>query len=123
MLFIINAIEHIWDSFLSWSDCVLYLILCVSESTLKKQVDKEQTTLQQSIHKNSALISEKDLQLENLRSEVRIQFMVVFIYCTQTQITNYVKLDVVCPWRYLLFKCMYSFTGATIAAITLAGVI
>lgn len=79
IVIMINAIEWVWDSFLSWSHCVLYLILCVSESILKKQVDKEQATLQQSIHKNSALISEKDLQLENLRSEVRTQFIVVFI--------------------------------------------
>lgn len=43
-----------------------------SESTLKEQFDKEKATLQQSIHKNSALISEKDQQVENLRSEVRL---------------------------------------------------
>lgn len=43
-----------------------------SESTLKEQLDKEKAALQQSIHKNSALISEKDQQVENLRSEVRI---------------------------------------------------
>lgn len=43
-----------------------------SESTLKEQLDKEKDALQQSIHKNSALISEKDKQVQNLRSEVRI---------------------------------------------------
>ncbi|XP_068560112.1 CAP-Gly domain-containing linker protein 1 isoform X4 [Cebidichthys violaceus] len=41
-----------------------------SESTLKQQFDKEKAVLQQSIHKNSALISEKDQQVENLRSEL-----------------------------------------------------
>lgn len=65
-------------SFFSACDCVLYLLrfnwYCVfdSESTLKEQFDKEKAALQQSIHKNSALISEKDQQVENLRSEVRI---------------------------------------------------
>lgn len=54
-------------------------IVCVfdSESTLKEQFDKEKATLQQSIHKNSALISEKDQQVENLRSEVRLKCMMV----------------------------------------------
>lgn len=41
-----------------------------SESTLKEQLDKEKAALQQSIHKNGALISEKDQQVENLKSEV-----------------------------------------------------
>ncbi|XP_031712144.1 CAP-Gly domain-containing linker protein 1 isoform X5 [Anarrhichthys ocellatus] len=41
-----------------------------SGSTLKEQFDKEKAVLQQSIHKNSALISEKDQQVENLRSEL-----------------------------------------------------
>uniref|UniRef100_A0A8C2X9S7 CAP-Gly domain containing linker protein 1 n=1 Tax=Cyclopterus lumpus TaxID=8103 RepID=A0A8C2X9S7_CYCLU len=41
-----------------------------SESTLKEQFDKEKAVLQHSIHKNSALISEKDQQVENLRSEL-----------------------------------------------------
>lgn len=41
-----------------------------SESALKEQLDKEKAALQQSIHKNSALISEKDQQVENLKSEV-----------------------------------------------------
>ncbi|CAJ1068185.1 CAP-Gly domain-containing linker protein 1 isoform X5 [Xyrichtys novacula] len=41
-----------------------------SESTLKEQFDKEKAALQQSIHKNSALVSEKDHQVENLKSEL-----------------------------------------------------
>ncbi|XP_022613366.1 CAP-Gly domain-containing linker protein 1 isoform X3 [Seriola dumerili] len=41
-----------------------------SESTLKGQLDKEKAALQQSIHKNSALISEKDQQVEKLGSEL-----------------------------------------------------
>ncbi|XP_062418124.1 CAP-Gly domain-containing linker protein 1 isoform X4 [Pungitius pungitius] len=44
--------------------------LKLSESTLKEQFDKEKSVLQKSIHKNSALISEKDQQVENLRSEL-----------------------------------------------------
>ncbi|XP_074493969.1 CAP-Gly domain-containing linker protein 1 isoform X7 [Sebastes fasciatus] len=40
------------------------------ESTLKEQFEKEKAALQKSIHKNSALISEKDQQVENLRSEL-----------------------------------------------------
>ncbi|KAM9392460.1 CAP-Gly domain-containing linker protein 1 isoform 2-T3 [Pholidichthys leucotaenia] len=43
-----------------------------SESTLKDQLDKEKAALQQSIHKNSALISEKDQQVENLKSELAV---------------------------------------------------
>ncbi|XP_070712165.1 CAP-Gly domain-containing linker protein 1 isoform X2 [Pempheris klunzingeri] len=43
-----------------------------SESTLMEQFDKEKAALQQSIHKNSALISEKDQQVENLRSELAV---------------------------------------------------
>uniref|UniRef100_UPI0037E7F1D5 CAP-Gly domain-containing linker protein 1 isoform X4 n=1 Tax=Semicossyphus pulcher TaxID=241346 RepID=UPI0037E7F1D5 len=43
-----------------------------SESTLKEQFDKEKAALQQSIHKNSALVSEKDQQVENLRSELAV---------------------------------------------------
>uniref|UniRef100_A0A1A8QSR9 CAP-Gly domain-containing protein n=1 Tax=Nothobranchius rachovii TaxID=451742 RepID=A0A1A8QSR9_9TELE len=41
-----------------------------SESTLKKQLNEEQAAFQQSLHKNSALISEKEQQVENLRSEL-----------------------------------------------------
>uniref|UniRef100_A0A667ZVX3 CAP-Gly domain containing linker protein 1 n=1 Tax=Myripristis murdjan TaxID=586833 RepID=A0A667ZVX3_9TELE len=48
-----------------------------SESTLKKELDKEKANLQQSIHKNSALISEKDQELENLKSEVRTEFKLI----------------------------------------------
>nr|XP_040051431.1 CAP-Gly domain-containing linker protein 1 isoform X6 [Gasterosteus aculeatus aculeatus] len=36
----------------------------------EEQFDKEKTVFQQSIHKNSALISEKDQQVESLRSEL-----------------------------------------------------
>uniref|UniRef100_A0A7N9AN25 CAP-GLY domain containing linker protein 1a n=1 Tax=Mastacembelus armatus TaxID=205130 RepID=A0A7N9AN25_9TELE len=43
-----------------------------SESTLKEQLDHEKAALQQSIHKNSALISEKNQQVENLRSELSV---------------------------------------------------
>lgn len=42
-----------------------------SESTWKEQSNKEKAALQQSIHEISALILEKDQQLENLKSEVR----------------------------------------------------
>ena len=52
-----------------------------SESTLKEQFDQEKATLQQSIHKNSALISEKELQVENLRREVRFQCILAFTEC------------------------------------------
>lgn len=51
-----------------------------SESTLKEQFDKEKAALLQSIHINSALISEKDQQVENLRSEVGIDYMMVLSY-------------------------------------------
>lgn len=50
-----------------------------SESTLKAQFDKEKAALQQSIHKNSAFISEKDQQVENLRSEVRIECVMMVL--------------------------------------------
>ncbi|XP_055367632.1 CAP-Gly domain-containing linker protein 1 isoform X4 [Betta splendens] len=43
-----------------------------SENTLKEQLEKEKAALQQSIHKNSALISEKDQQVESLRSELAV---------------------------------------------------
>ncbi|XP_035514473.1 CAP-Gly domain-containing linker protein 1 isoform X5 [Morone saxatilis] len=43
-----------------------------SESTLKEQFDKEKATLQQSVHKNSALISEKDQQVETMRNELAV---------------------------------------------------
>lgn len=69
------------EPFSSLSGVIVYCMLplrfgwyCVfdSENTLKEQLEKEKAALQQSIHKNSALISEKDQQVENLRSEVRI---------------------------------------------------
>ncbi|XP_054466235.1 CAP-Gly domain-containing linker protein 1 isoform X4 [Anoplopoma fimbria] len=41
-----------------------------SDSTLKEQFDKEKAVLQKSIHQSSALISEKEQQVENLRSEL-----------------------------------------------------
>ncbi|XP_063753394.1 CAP-Gly domain-containing linker protein 1 isoform X4 [Eleginops maclovinus] len=41
-----------------------------SEGTFKEQYEKEKATLQKSISKNSALISEKDQQVENLKSEL-----------------------------------------------------
>ncbi|XP_069555475.1 CAP-Gly domain-containing linker protein 1 isoform X4 [Brachyistius frenatus] len=44
----------------------------LSERTLKEQLNKEKAALQQSIHKNSALISEKDQQVENLKSELAV---------------------------------------------------
>uniref|UniRef100_A0A672YGY7 CAP-GLY domain containing linker protein 1a n=1 Tax=Sphaeramia orbicularis TaxID=375764 RepID=A0A672YGY7_9TELE len=43
-----------------------------SENTLKEQLVKEKAALQQSINKNSALTSEKDQQVENLRSELAV---------------------------------------------------
>ncbi|XP_060894922.1 CAP-Gly domain-containing linker protein 1 isoform X6 [Labrus mixtus] len=43
-----------------------------SESTLKEKFDKEKGALQQSINKNSALVSEKDQQVENLKSELAV---------------------------------------------------
>lgn len=45
-----------------------------SESTLKEQFNQEKSNLLQSIHKNSALNSEKDLLVENLKSEVGVVF-------------------------------------------------
>ncbi|XP_034094108.1 CAP-Gly domain-containing linker protein 1 isoform X6 [Gymnodraco acuticeps] len=41
-----------------------------SESTSKEQHEKEKATLQKSINRNSALISEKDQQVETLKSEL-----------------------------------------------------
>ncbi|XP_056274355.1 CAP-Gly domain-containing linker protein 1 isoform X2 [Pseudoliparis swirei] len=41
-----------------------------SASTLKEQFDKEKAVLQHAIQKNSALISEKDQQVENLKTEL-----------------------------------------------------
>uniref|UniRef100_A0A8C7CWJ9 CAP-Gly domain containing linker protein 1 n=1 Tax=Oncorhynchus kisutch TaxID=8019 RepID=A0A8C7CWJ9_ONCKI len=46
--------------------------LQILETALKKQFDEEKASLQKSIHKSSALISEKDQELETLKSEVRI---------------------------------------------------
>lgn len=44
-----------------------------SASTLREQFDAEKAALQQSIHKNSALITEKEQLVQNLRSEVGIK--------------------------------------------------
>ncbi|XP_041854486.1 CAP-Gly domain-containing linker protein 1 isoform X4 [Melanotaenia boesemani] len=44
-----------------------------SESVSREHLNKEKAALQQSIHKNSALISEKDQQVENLKSELRVE--------------------------------------------------
>lgn len=44
-----------------------------SASTLKGQFDEEKATLQQSIHKNGALIAEKEQLVQNLESEVGIK--------------------------------------------------
>uniref|UniRef100_A0A1A7YN51 CAP-GLY domain containing linker protein 1a n=1 Tax=Iconisemion striatum TaxID=60296 RepID=A0A1A7YN51_9TELE len=41
-----------------------------SESTLKEKLSEEQAAFQQSLHKNSALISKKEQQVENLKSEL-----------------------------------------------------
>lgn len=50
-------------------------MVCVhSESTLKEQFSQEKSSLLLSIHNNSALISEKDLLVENLKSEVGVVF-------------------------------------------------
>lgn len=40
------------------------------ESTLKKEIDEERASLQQSISVTSALITQKDEELEKLRNEV-----------------------------------------------------
>lgn len=67
-----------WGQFFSaYRLCTVPLRLywyCVfdSESSLKEQFEKEKAALQQSIHKNSAFISEKEQQVEKLMSEVRI---------------------------------------------------
>uniref|UniRef100_A0A8C8H766 CAP-Gly domain-containing protein n=1 Tax=Oncorhynchus tshawytscha TaxID=74940 RepID=A0A8C8H766_ONCTS len=45
---------------------------CPSETTMKKKLDEEKAFLQKSIHKNSALISEKDQELETLMSELSV---------------------------------------------------
>ncbi|KAI1901172.1 hypothetical protein AGOR_G00057450 [Albula goreensis] len=42
------------------------------ESTLKKESDEEKTSLQKSIQKTSALIMERDKELETLRSEIAV---------------------------------------------------
>uniref|UniRef100_A0A8C8H8R5 CAP-Gly domain-containing protein n=1 Tax=Oncorhynchus tshawytscha TaxID=74940 RepID=A0A8C8H8R5_ONCTS len=42
------------------------------ETTMKKKLDEEKAFLQKSIHKNSALISEKDQELETLMSELSV---------------------------------------------------
>lgn len=44
-----------------------------SASTLKEQFDDEKVALQQSIHKNGALIAEKEQLVQNLKSEVGIK--------------------------------------------------
>ncbi|XP_043966976.1 CAP-Gly domain-containing linker protein 1 isoform X7 [Gambusia affinis] len=41
-----------------------------SENALKEQLSREKVSLQQSIHKNSALVAEKDQQVEKLKSEL-----------------------------------------------------
>lgn len=40
------------------------------ESTLKKEIDEERASLQKSINVTSALITQKDEELEKLRHEV-----------------------------------------------------
>lgn len=40
------------------------------ESTLKKEIDEERASLQKSISDTSALITQKDEELEKLRNEV-----------------------------------------------------
>uniref|UniRef100_A0A673YI45 CAP-Gly domain containing linker protein 1 n=1 Tax=Salmo trutta TaxID=8032 RepID=A0A673YI45_SALTR len=42
------------------------------DTTMKKQLDEEKASLQKSIHKSSALISEKDQELETLMSELSV---------------------------------------------------
>ncbi|KAM8865534.1 CAP-Gly domain-containing linker protein 1 isoform 4-T5 [Synchiropus picturatus] len=41
-----------------------------SESSLKEKLDKQKTDIQMTVHKNSALISEKDQLVENLKAEL-----------------------------------------------------
>lgn len=78
--------ETIWQNG-AWSYCFSvsqrfsWYFVFDSESTLKEQLDKEKAALQQSVRKNSALISEKDQQVENLKSEVRIACMMAPSYC------------------------------------------
>lgn len=93
--------------------CYLWHLIVInlfySESTLKKQLDKEKDALKQSIHKNSALISEKDEQVQTLRSEVRTFCTLLLWYCEIIRhiidrifeaCTTYIKLR-----QYVLFHC------------------
>lgn len=60
-----------WKS--HFTEELIAVVVCLhSESTLKEQFSQEKSSLLQSIHNNSALISEKDLLVENLKSEVGI---------------------------------------------------
>lgn len=45
------------------------------ESTLKKEIDEERASLQKSINVTSALITQKDEELEKLRHEVNEGWM------------------------------------------------
>lgn len=64
-----------------------------SENTLKEQLDKEKAALQQSIHKNSALISEKDQQVKSLRSEVRIYLFMHVVPLLLTELLSMHKIS------------------------------
>lgn len=46
------------------------------ESTLKKEIDEERASLQKSINVTSALITQKDEELEKLRHEVKEEWMI-----------------------------------------------
>lgn len=46
------------------------------ESTLKKEIDEERASLQKSINVTSALITQKDEELEKLRHEVNDEWMI-----------------------------------------------
>lgn len=53
------------------------------ESALKKQSEEEKTSLKQSVDKSSALITERDKELQKLRDEVKCHILnsrVLFLF-------------------------------------------
>lgn len=80
MFHLTDSLMSLWP-FVQYSQCTSVCLrspetlLCgvpPSESILKEQFSQEKSSLLLSIHNNSALISEKDLLVENLKSEVGI---------------------------------------------------
>lgn len=57
------------------AECTHTICLLHRESTLTKETEKEKAALQQSLQTQSALISEKDKELDSLRNEVLWQFI------------------------------------------------